>query len=153
LEDVVFSNMEWIKLGCDEDQTTHLQSIKDFFLPTLISVLNLKRICVKFQVQGYKNKAKHVLCKLIVNAAKAINLDAALYPEDFANKAESDDNGEKKAKATKKKKGKTSSASVKPAVIQQEGMFYRVIITYCLQEVRPYVKLLGSQLGKNALDK
>jgi hypothetical protein len=123
LEDVVFSDTEWIKLGRNEDQKTRLQFIKDF-LPTIITVRNLKRICVKLQVQGYKNKQKHVLCELIVNAAKVINPDAALYPEDFANKAESDDNGgEKEAKSTKKKKGKTSSTSVKSAVIQQEGTF------------------------------
>jgi hypothetical protein len=118
-------------------------------LPSQLTVFALKKLCVQFRISGCKDKAKHVLCELIVNAVKAKNLDAVMYPEDFAGAAASDDSREKKTKSTKKKKGKKQ----KPAVTQQEGTLYRVIVTYFLQDVRPHVIKLGSQPGKNALDK
>jgi hypothetical protein len=151
LDDFVFSETEWIKLGRDEEQKTRLQSVKG--LPSSqLTVFALTRLCVQFRISGYKDKAKHVLCELIVNAVKAKNLDAIMYPNDFGSAtvtAMNDGTENETASSKKKKKDKKS----KPAAIQQEGTFYRVIVTYFLQDVRPYVIKLGSQPNKSALDK
>jgi hypothetical protein len=72
-----------------------------------------------------------------------------MCPEDFAGAAVVNDSRENKAMSTKKKKDKKQ----KSAAVQQEGTLYRVIVTYFLQDVRPHVIKLGSQPGKNALDK
>jgi hypothetical protein len=151
LDDIVFSETEWIKLGRDEEQKTRLQSVKG--LPSSqLTVFALTRLCVQFRISGYKDKAKHVLCELIVNAVKANNLDAIMYPNDFggATVTAMNDGTENETASTKKKKKDKKS---KPAAIQQEGTFYRVIVTYFLQDVRPYVIKLGSQPNKSALDK
>jgi hypothetical protein len=149
LDDVVFSETEWFRLGKDEDHKTRLQSIKGLS-PSMLTVLTLKRLCVQYRITAYKNKAKHVLCELIVNAARTKNLDAEMFPEDFAAKAVAKkDSSDKTTKSTKKK----TSKSQKPEVVQHDGTLYRVIVTYFLQEVRPYVIKLGSQPGKDALDK
>jgi hypothetical protein len=83
---------------------------------------------------------------------KAKNLDAIMYPNDFggATVTAMNDGTENETASTKKKKKDKKS---KPAAIQQEGTFYRVIVTYFLQDVRPYVIKLGSQPNKSALDK
>lgn len=149
LDDVVFSETEWFRLGKDEDHKTRLQSIKGL-TPSMLTVLTLKRLCTRYKITAYKNKAKHVLCELIVNAARTRNLDAEMFPEDFAAKAVAKkDSSDKTTKSTRKK----TSKSQKPEVVQHDGTLYRVIVTYFLQEVRPYVIKLGSQPGKDALDK
>jgi hypothetical protein len=79
LDDVVFSETEWIKLGRNDEQKTPLQSIKGSS-PSQLTVTTLKKLCVQFRISGYKDKPKHVLCELIVNAAKLKNLAAAMYP-------------------------------------------------------------------------
>ena len=86
LDDIVFSETEWIKLGRDEEQKTRLQSVKG--LPSFqLTVYAPTRLCVHFRISCCKDKTKHVLCELIVNAAKAKNLDAIMYPNNFGGAA------------------------------------------------------------------
>jgi hypothetical protein len=53
---------------------------------------------VQYRISGYNKKAEHVLCELIIGAAKLKNLDATVYPEDFACAAPANNIEEKKRK-------------------------------------------------------
>jgi hypothetical protein len=107
LDDVVFHEAEWVQLSRDVTHKTRLQSIKGYPTPQL-TVRMLKKFCTQHKISGWKNKQKHVLCELIVNAVKSSNLEAAMYSDGDALAAASNDTtGEKKpCKKKKKKKSK-----------------------------------------------
>jgi hypothetical protein len=134
LDDVVFHETEWVQLGRDAKHKTRLQRIKGY-TTTQLTVLALKKFCTQHRISGWKDKQKHVLCELIVNAA--------MYPDGDAMAAASNDmTSEKKTCKKKKKKSKKS----KPEAVRQEGTLYRVINTLVLQKNE-------KDLEKHALDK
>jgi hypothetical protein len=149
LYDVVFNETEWVQLGRDANHKTRLQGIKGY--PTQqLTVPALKKFCTQHKIGGWKDKQKHVLCELIVNAVKSSNLEAAMYPDDDAMPAASNDiTSEKKTCKKKKKKSKKS----KPEAVRQEGTLYRVINTLFLQDIRHLVVRRGHQPTARALDK
>jgi hypothetical protein len=150
LDDVVFNETEWVQLGRDANQKTRLQGIKGYAAQQL-TVPALKKFCAQHKIGGWKDKQKHVLCELIVNAVKSSTLEAAVYPDGDAMAAASNDITSEK-KACKKKKKKKSKKS-KPEAVRQEGTLYRVINTLFLQDIRHLVVRLGHQPTARALDK
>jgi hypothetical protein len=93
------------------------------------------------------------MCRMIVESKKNEDMDQIMYSEDFNGGAEDKDvqdscDGEEEVtggQANNKKKRLSKGAKARE--IGEEGSLYRLIITYCLQELRPYV----SQLGTNPL--
>ena len=148
LYDVVFNETEWVQLGRDANHKTRLQGIKGYAAQQL-TVQALKKFCTRHRINGYKDKPKHVLCELIVNAVKSSNLEAAMYPDGDAMAAASNDITSEKKACKKKKKSKKS----KPEAVRQEGTLYRVINTLFLQDIRHLVVRLGHQPTARALDK
>jgi hypothetical protein len=131
--------------------TTALQSIKGV-CPNLLGCNSLCRFVIVNKLT-YWNKSKSKMCRMIVARKKKEDLDQIMYSEDFGGGAKYNDvqdscDGEEEViggHANKKKKQLSKGA--KPREIAKDGSLYRSIITYVLQELRPYV----SQLGTNPL--
>lgn len=64
--------------------------------PTSSRVPTLKKFCIHHRISGYKDRPKHVLCELIVNAVESERLDAAVHPEDLARPMPEETNSEEK---------------------------------------------------------
>ena len=150
MDDVVWDDDEakWILIGSQaKNQKTHLQSIKGA-APALLTVPALKKFCVKHQIGNYKNLDKYGMCKLIVGAKKAQNLQNDMYPTEGGA---DEDAQTKKSSSSKKKKAKKNKAT-KPTCVKSEGTFYRFLLAFFAQDMRPYVIKLGHQPTKNDLD-
>jgi hypothetical protein len=95
LDDVVFNETQWVQLGRRAEQKTRLLSIKGSS-PYQLRVPTLKKFCIHHRISGYKDRPKHVLCELIVNAVESERLDAAVHPEDLARPMPEETNSEEK---------------------------------------------------------
>jgi hypothetical protein len=131
--------------------TTPLQSIKGA-CPNLLSANALRQFMIINKLLNYRNKSKSEMCSMIVQRKKNENLDQIMYGEDFGGEKDGDDDSEDDTEEVtggdgNSKKPKRLSKGSKPKEITKDGSLYRLIMTYFLQELRPYV----SQLGTNPL--
>jgi hypothetical protein len=98
----------------------------------------------------YKNKSKSKMCQMIVERKKNEDLDQIMYSEDFNGGVEdkdvqdSCDGKEEVTEGQANNKKKQLSKGAKPRELSEEGSLYRLIITYFLQELCPYVNQLGT---------
>jgi hypothetical protein len=174
LDNVLVDEHNPIKVGRQQVDTTHLQSIEGCPSKKLTTKC-LQRFCVVHQIFGYKNKSKTFLCNLIVERMKTQGLDTNMYPEDFEaasknldttgknldtggkNLDPTPDNASKKAskkKTTEKspKKPKKLSRNAKPPAVTKDGSYWRAIATYFLQPLRPHVVKLGNNPDIQKID-
>jgi hypothetical protein len=141
LEDVLVDVENPIQVGRTPNETTFMQSIKGCS-PKMLSSKCLRKFCILHLISGYKNKPKTILCNLIVQRVKMMVLDAGLYPEDFKAKNKEKDN------KTKKK----LSRNAKPPSVTKDGSYWRVIVTYFLESMRPHVIKLGNNPDVQSVD-
>jgi hypothetical protein len=148
-DDVVVDESNPLKVGRGPDDTTFLQSIKGAS-PTQLSVCALRHFCTINGINGYKDQSKVMMCNLIIDRMKLKTLDKDMYPEDFSGEAGDKNGGDEQPSA--KAKGKKLKKGSKPQAVTKDGTYYRVILTYFLQELRIYVTGLGENPTAKQLD-
>ena len=150
-DDVIIDKTKPIKVGRGPDDFTYLQSIKAVS-PTQLSVYALRHFCTIHGINGYKDQSKVLMCTLIVDRLKLKNLGSDMYPDDFTGNDEGRDNKSDDEQASGPGKVKKLKKGSKPPAVTKDGTYYRVILTYFLQDLCHFVTRLGENPTAKQLD-